>query len=175
MLHLLSLGYQGPTEFGLSTSVNCPSTGVLFNAACGMEITTTLQNVPCEDVQAEMAARIAGQYGSWHDPHNNGTYSVQNYGGTFSTSRLTGDKKYTDKQIFTLTTGADGTGCKIEACSRSQVASYLDGGTNYCDLKMLFCGTVDGCKPIKHDFTVSTEQTKAHQGSTVDLSACLKI
>tara|TARA_B110001452_G_scaffold209203_1_gene179498 strand:+ start:116 stop:616 length:501 start_codon:yes stop_codon:yes gene_type:complete len=166
MLHLLSLGFEGPM------GMKCPSTGVLFDAACGMEITTTA-TATCADVQAEMEARIAGQYGSWHDPHNNGTYSVQSYGGTFSSKRLTGDGKYTDKQIFTLT--ASGSGCLIEACSRSQVGSYLDGGTNYCDLKMLFCGTADGCKPLKNDFTVGTEKTKAHQGSTAGISACLKV
>jgi hypothetical protein len=51
--------------------------------------------------------------------HNNGTYTVQSYGGTFSTSRVTGNGEYTDKQIFTLTTS--GSSCLIEACSRSQV------------------------------------------------------
>eukprot|EP00966_Prymnesium_polylepis_P314021 7256536-Prymnesium_polylepis.1 len=102
----------------------------------------TLLGAPCQ-VLAEMKARVAGQYGAWHDPHNNGTYSVQSYGGTFSTSRLTGDGKYTDKQIFTLTTSGDS--CVIEACSRSQVTSYLDYGTNYCDVKVLVCGSADGC------------------------------
>merc|ERR1712022_42976 len=121
-----------------------------------MGITTTAA-ASCSKVLAEMKARIAGQYGAWHDPHNNGTYSVQSYGGTFSASRLTGD----------------GSGCKIEACSRSQVFSIADYGTNYCDLKMLYCGTADGCKPVVNDFTVGSETTAKFSQSTVDMSACL--
>ena len=51
----------------------------------------------------------------------------------------------------------------------------LDGGTNYCDLKMLYCGSKDGCKPVVHDFTVSDELTQAFQSSNADLKACLKV
>ena len=121
----------------------------------------------------ELQARVAGQYEAWHDPHNNGTYTKESYGGSFSTKRLTGDKKYTDKQIFQLT--ASGSSCKIEACSRSQVFSVYDGGTNYCDLKMLYCGSKDGCKPLLHDFTVGPEATEKFQSSNVDLHACLRV
>merc|ERR1712216_496854 len=99
----------------------CPPTAS-WNA-CGMKLTTTA-SASCSDVLAEMKARVAGQYAGWHDPHNNGTYTVQSYGGDFSTSRLSGNKKYTDKQIFSLTSA--GAGCTIEACSRSQVFSILD-------------------------------------------------
>ena len=120
-----------------------------------------------------MKARVGGQPLAWHDPHNNGTYSVQSYGGTFSTSRLTGDKKYTDKQIFTLT-DASGS-CQIEACSRSQVTSILDMGTNYCDLKMLYCGSADGCKPVTNDFTVGGENTEKFSQASIDMGACLKV
>jgi hypothetical protein len=76
--------------------------------------------------------------------------------------------------IFTLTPGASSSSCKLEACSRSQVFSLLDMGTNYCNLKMLFCGSKDGCKPVAHDFTVAPELTESFQQSNVDLSACLK-
>uniref|UniRef100_A0A7S4NFY6 Uncharacterized protein n=1 Tax=Prymnesium polylepis TaxID=72548 RepID=A0A7S4NFY6_9EUKA len=150
--------------------MTCPSTSAWV--AAGMKLTTTAAT-SCDKVLAEMKARVAGQYGAWHDPHNNGTYSVQSYGGTFSTSRLTGDGKYTDKQIFTLTTSGDS--CVIEACSRSQVTSYLDYGTNYCDVKVLVCGSADGCKPVVNDFTTSGESTEAFAGSSVDLSSCLKV
>merc|ERR1712193_188815 len=149
----------------------CPSTAA-WGPACGMKVTTTA-SASCDDVKAEMEARVAGQYGAWHDPHNNGTYKVESYGGTFSTSRLTGDGKYTDKQIFSLT--PSGSSCTIEACSRSQVTSILDMGTNYCDLKMLFCGSADGCKPVKHDFTLGTETTEKFSQSSVDMDSCLKV
>ena len=98
----------------------------------------------------------------------------QNYGGGYSASRRTGGGRYTDKMIFTLTPGASSSSCKLEACSRSQVFSLLDMGTNYCNLKMLFCGSKDGCKPVVHDFTVASELTESFQQSNVDLSACLK-
>merc|ERR1711998_390967 len=128
----------------------------------------------CGTVLSEMRARVKSQYGGWHDPHNNGTYAAQSYGGTFSASRLTGDGKYTDKMIFTLA-AAGPASCKIEACSRSQVFSIADGGTNYCDLKMLYCGSADGCKPVANDFTVGAETTSKFSQSTVDMSACLKV
>merc|ERR1712166_676234 len=153
-----------------TADMTCPSTPA--SLACGMKVTTTA-SASCADVLGEMNARIAGQYGAWHDPHNNGTYSVESYGGTFSTSRLTGDGKYTDKQIFTLTDQSGS--CLIEACSRSQVNSLFDKGTNYCDVKMLFCGSNDGCKPVKNDFLVSQETTSKFAQASVDMGACLKV
>merc|ERR1712022_51792 len=129
---------------------------------------TTVASATCAQVKEEATARVNGQPNAWHDPHNKGTYTMQDYGGTFSTSRLTGDGKYTDKQIFTLTDS--GTSCKIEACSRSQVSSYLDAGTNYGDLKMLYCGSADGCKTVSNDFTVGSETTEKFSQASVDLS-----
>ena len=159
--------------YSSSSTMTCPPTAATFGQACGMKLTATV-TAACAEVKEEMAARVAGQYASWHDPHNNGTYAVQQYGGNFSTSRLTGDQKYTDKQIFSLT--SVDAGCKIEACSRSQVFSVYDGGTNYCDLKMLFCGSADGCKPVQHDFALAeAEQTQKFQQSTTALKDCLKV
>ena len=40
---------------------------------------------------------------------------------------------------------------------------------------MLYCGSADGCKPVKHDFSVGPEDTKAFASSNVDLKACLKV
>merc|ERR1712086_477856 len=162
---LLALGIAVATA-----DMTCPSTSAVL--ACGMKVTTTA-SASCADVLAEMKARIAGQYGAWHDPHNNGTYKVESYGGTFSTSRLTGDGKYTDKQIFTLTDQSGA--CLIEACSRSQVFSIGDAGTNYCDLKMLFCGSKDGCKPVNHDFAAGKETTSKFSQASVDMGSCLKV
>jgi hypothetical protein len=128
----------------------------------------------CADVKAEMAARVDGQFAKWHDPHNNGTYTAQSYGGDWSASRKTGDGKYTDKLIFDFADAGNGA-CTIEACSRSQVFSVGDAGTNYCNLKMLFCGTADGCKPVMSDFASSGEKTEKFAQSTVSLKGCLKV
>merc|ERR1712166_884308 len=153
-----------------AAGMSCPSTAAIGPAA-GMKI-STVAATSCDKVAAEIKARVNGQSSkAWHDPHNNGKYTLENYGGTVSTSRLTGDDKYTDKQIFTL--APDGDNCKIDACSRSQVTSVFDKGTNYCDLKMLFCGKADGCKPLVNDFTVGTETTEKFAGASVDLKKCL--
>ena len=148
-------------------SVECPS-----GVGCGMKVVTTAA-ASCSDVQAEIEARVAGE-GSWQDPHNSGQYTEADFGGTSSASRVTGGGSaiaYTDNMIFTLSD--DGSGCRIQACSRSQVPSLFDSGTNYCNLKMLYCGSADGCTPVSHDFAVSSEQTEKFALSNVDLSACL--
>ena len=92
-----------------------------------------------------------------------------------SLERITGNHKYTDKMIFTLEDSTESGQCKIEACSHSQVTSVADFGTNYCNLKMLYCGTKDGCKPVSSDFAVSDENTSGSVGATVDLKGCLKV
>merc|ERR1712096_251955 len=139
--------------FGFSTAFGnmvCPSSPASVHA--GMEIVATA-SAACSDVEDEMKARINGQFNKWHDPHHNGTYSLDNASnGTLAAHRRTGDDKYTDKMVFTLTSSGDAA-CKIEACSESQVFSIGDAGTNYCNLRMLYCGSTDGCKPVTHDIS----------------------
>jgi len=154
------------------SSMTCPVTPAWV--AAGMRITTVTSS-SCDKVLSEMAARVDGQKGTfigpWKDPHNNGVYTKEYYGGSFSTSHFTVDEHH-DAQIFTLSLfGVDS--CKIEACSRSQVRSFSDSGTNYCNLKMLFCGTVDGCKFVKHDLTFGSEATQKFSQASVNLKKCL--
>jgi hypothetical protein len=40
----------------------------------GCEVTVNFKET-CGSVQQEIQRRVYGQYGAWHDPHNNGTYS----------------------------------------------------------------------------------------------------
>merc|ERR1711968_204338 len=120
----------------------------------------------CADVQAEIEARASGLNG-WVDPHNGGNYTIITRTHTADgnvqiwTNRTTnpetsiGGRIYTDKQVFTLV-GHSGH-CSIEACSESQGMSYKDFSTNYCDMKILFCGTADGCVAALNDFH-STEE-----------------
>merc|ERR1740123_1389229 len=114
---------------------------------------TTLAEASCEDVSAEIQARAKGESG-WIDPHNMGKYHDLVVKGTeIDVERDSGPASkvtYTDKIVFTLTTTQSK--CLIECCSESQVTSYLDFGTNYCNLEMLFCGSSLGCKPVLHDF-----------------------
>merc|ERR1711976_1046404 len=134
-----------------------------------MELTTTAA-ASCSTVSAEINARLAGENG-WYDQHNRGTYTKQNYGGDVSASRLTGDGKYTDKMIFSLT-DADGS-CTIQACSESQVFSIGDAGTNYCNVKLLVCGSDQGCKVAKNDFTLGSETTSKKAQASVNMGNCL--
>ena len=81
---MLALGVAGGTAFqgwgkaskGSSSSFDgvCPSTPVSFGVACGMRI-STVAATSCDDVLAEINARVNGQGSVWHDPHNNGTYT----------------------------------------------------------------------------------------------------
>lgn len=67
----ISKAFKG---FGSSFDGACPSTPVPFGVACGMRI-TTVAAASCDDVLVEINARVNGQSGVWHDPHNNGTYA----------------------------------------------------------------------------------------------------
>mmetsp|Transcript_10909 Transcript_10909/g.16631 ORF Transcript_10909/g.16631 Transcript_10909/m.16631 type:complete len:162 (-) Transcript_10909:130-615(-) len=128
---------------GSALSVKCPASDSMVHAGCEMEV--QFDN-SCSDVQNEILARINGQYSSWHDPHNNGTYTLQSQTDQqFEMSRLTGDEKYTDKIIFTFEDS--GSGCSVGACSESQVFSIGDFSTNYCNMHDLYCSD-EGCHPF---------------------------
>jgi len=149
-----------------AAAMNCPgSSAALFHA--GMELTTTAQ-ASCDTVKAEINARLSGQNG-WYDQHNRGTYS----GTADAAQRVTGDNKYTDKMVFTLS--GSGNTCQIEACSESQSTSFADFGTNYCNLKLLVCGSDQGCNVANSDFSLGSENTKGKAGASVDMSACLAV
>jgi len=126
----------------------CPGSSAFFHAKCEMEASFTDS---CETVQTEMIARANGENG-WVDPHNGGTYSFTSTTSTdIAGTRTTGDGKYTDKYDFHFE--ADGSGCKVSACSESQVNSVLDYSTNYCNLHSLYCSSADGCPSAGTDLT----------------------
>lgn len=150
-----------------ATAMNCPKSDAIQHAGCQVTVSFTDS---CADVQKEITTRINGQYDAWHDPHNNGTYTLTDTTATeLSASRLTGDQKYTDKLLFTFIEGADGAGCKVEACSESQVFSIGDFSTNYCNLHSLYCAD-EGCRP----FTTLT-YTEAVGKCTASGDECLTV
>lgn len=123
--------------------IKCPSSESKVHAGC--EVTITFEE-SCGAVQKEINQRIEGQYELWHDPHNNGTYTLDsNDGSEYAVHRVTGDSKYTDKMLFNFVEQGDG--CKVEACSESQVFSIADFGTNYCNLHNLYCAE-EACHPF---------------------------
>jgi len=147
----------------------CPGGPHVTHAGLRM---TSIAEANCDTVKAEMRARVAGENG-WFDQHNRGTYTEQNYGGDISFSRLTGDGKYTDKMTFVLTD--QGNSCKIEGCSESQVFSIADFSTNYCEQKLLFCGSDEGCNVASNDFTHTEEELKTMAKATTNFGDCLKV
>merc|ERR1712070_1155879 len=138
-----------------SENYKCPGSKSFVHASAHV---TAVANAPCSDVKAEMVLRVNGQFDQWHDPHNNGTYALtSDHAATdgddvVKMSRLSGDKKYTDKMVFVLSSTGDNE-CTLYSCSESQVTSIIDFGTNYCNLRMMYCGSADGCKPVTHDIT----------------------
>merc|ERR1712043_24551 len=67
-----------------------------------------------------------------------------------------------------------GNNCLIHGCSRSQVNSYKDFSTNYCNILALYCGSADGanCSPVEHDFTSQQLSAKKHAGSSANRNDC---
>lgn len=151
----------------------CPGSGSLIHAS--MEVTVNAA-ASCSDVQAEIESRAKG--GGWVDPHNGGIYSLlESNTGVIQTQRTTnpatsvGGQVYTDKQTFVLS-DADG-GCQIMGCSESQGFSVGDFSTNYCDLRNLYCGTADGCKPVSKDFTHDEQSHSGSIGAGHDAGNCI--
>jgi hypothetical protein len=52
-------------------------------------------------------------------------------------TRMSGDGSYTDTLMLSFETVSGG--CLVEACSESQVESFVDFSTNYCNLHDLYC------------------------------------
>ena len=140
----------------VATAIQCPgSKAWIHHASCQVSVTFT--GTSCGEVYGEMTARIAGN-GGWVDPHNAGTYSVMEgsvQGKELHSKRLTGNKKFTDLQLFEFS--EDGGDCVMTGCSESQVTSYADFSTNYCNLHDLYCGSSDGCKFVKSDLKYKEE------------------
>lgn len=159
----------------------CPSSGSWIHASTSVEV--TLMKATCNTVMSEMMARVGAQPAGWHDPHNNGTYALTS--GPMDLpkvelTRVTGDGKYTDKILFTCQDGGCGpAGCsaKLSGCSASQVFSVADFSTNYCNLRMLYCGSKAGCKPMTKAGDVPFEETSVSPsiGASHNPSDCLKL
>ena len=63
--------------------------------------------------------------------------------------------------------------CVVRGCSASQVTSVADFSTNYCNLRMLYCGSKDGCRPVLHDFAVDETKVAPSTGAGSSAAACL--
>ncbi|CAK9033688.1 unnamed protein product [Durusdinium trenchii] len=54
-----------------------------------------------------------------------------------------------------------------------KVFSLKDFSTNYCNLRNLYCGSEEGCKPVKHDFNNSEVSLDKARFAGKDKSACI--
>mmetsp|Transcript_7986 Transcript_7986/g.18790 ORF Transcript_7986/g.18790 Transcript_7986/m.18790 type:complete len:189 (-) Transcript_7986:76-642(-) len=129
----------------------------------------------CSDAMDEMVARVDGQFNKWHDPHNNGTYTIlQSSPSQLDLSRLTGDGKYTDLMIFTFEPDG-GNHCLLKGCSESQVFSIRDFSTNFCNLYSLYCGSSQRCRWVAHDLSSTRVSVSGSLGAGRDESMCLQV
>ena len=81
--------------------------------------------------------------------------------------------RYTDKVHIHLSSSGSSV-CMIHSCSRSQVNSYKDYSTNYCNIVSLYCGSKDGrnCNPVAHDFSNTELSHKKHAGASANRNDC---
>ena len=151
-----------------ASAMTCPgSSAWITHASC--ELTLTFAE-SCAAVRAEIADRAAGK-GGWTDPHNGGRYTITAQSESeLDGQRVTGDGKYTDKFVYAFAATTGSAGCTVTACSESQVTSYLDFSTNYCNLKDLYCNSADGCAVATHDLTY---EESVGDCSASDFSQCL--
>ena len=138
-----------------SSAQVCPgSPSAPVRAKCYMAVRF---DQPCVRVRAEAEARIAA--GPAFDPHNGGLYSLltssspASLAGQRTTGSGSAPTHYTDRFTLTfnassLAGGGGGEGCLVSACSESQGRSHLDFSTNYCNLRILYCGDADGCPSL---------------------------
>jgi len=168
LLHAALFSLPTSEVLEASDTFKCPGSAALIHAWA--EVTVSFPDASCSTVKAEMEARISGS-GGWIDPHNGGTYSITSDAGTeLEVKRVTANKQYTDKQLFTFTDS--GSGCKMTGCSESQVTSVADFSTNFCNLHDLYCGSEDNCPTVSSDLSYDETVTVSF-GASKDKTACI--
>ena len=106
--------------------------------------------------------------------HNHGTYTLEDASPALSLAvrRRTGDDRYTDRMDFGFSPTASG-GCTVEACSESQGNSWGDRSTNYCNVKVLLCGSSERCPWVLTDLDLDEQLGNFMAGASHDFSQCI--
>ncbi len=162
------VSFDGELE---GTSV-CPGSKSSIHAGCSYVV--LFPNVSCTDVREEIVERIKKN----QDPKSHkGKYKIiKDWKNSTLASRTTGDgTNYTDIFKFTYSNlrkenSADmivggNKGCRVTACSESQVMSLSDYSTNYCNLHNLYCQqkkTSNGLNNILDDDKVTPCKKQKH-------------
>mmetsp|Transcript_10854 Transcript_10854/g.33432 ORF Transcript_10854/g.33432 Transcript_10854/m.33432 type:complete len:171 (-) Transcript_10854:780-1292(-) len=165
---LVAASFSVPTK-----GFSCPGSAFPVHASTKVE---AIASASCAVVRNEILSRVAKQGQGWHDPHNNGSYSVIDASreDILELKRTTGwPGLFTDKLNFVLE--AENAVCVVRGCSESQVFSVSDMSTNYCNLRMLYCGKSDGCRPVVTDFTVTERVVMPSIGAGTNKNACLVV
>merc|ERR1712113_691268 len=153
----------------VGSSYKCPGSAAWVYAWSEQ---TTSVNAGCDAVMKEVTDRVKGENG-WYDPHNRGTYSITSTSADeFGLQRQTANGKYTDRIVLQF--ASSGGTCVVKGCSESQVTSFMDFSTNFCNIRMLTCGSEDGCKSSGLDWTDKLTENKQSLFSAHSMSDCLK-
>ena len=88
-------------------------------------------------------------------------------------NRVTGDGRYTDKINMDFTDA--GSACAVTSCSESQVFSIGDGSTNYCNQRLLLCGSGDGCQNAGLNATYIEGKVTTLASASTNAGDCLAV
>ena len=154
----------------------CPGSPAGMHASVSLMASAA---APCASVRDEMLGRVDPGSG-WIDPHNRGTYAVvdASSAASLTLTRVTGSACsgcYTDKLQWSFQDDVGGGSCTFVGCSESQGGSFLDYSTNYCNLRMLYCSSADGCTPVVHDVPSMETHTHHSAGASTDAAACITV
>lgn len=139
----------------------CSDVNLTANSTCF--ITVEFNNTSCSKVSSEIQSRLSGA-GGWQDPFNaNGGYLLVSDNG----------QGVVDAKWFLMTGGVDArtatfvdylrlsfvnlpNSCLLISCAVSLPPdSSLGTSCNYCNLHNLYCGSDEGCSPLRYDFSGS--------------------
>ena len=68
-----------------------------------------------------------------------------------------------------------GSSCAVTSCSRSQVFSIGDGSTNYCNQRLLLCGSQEGCPFSGLDTNYTETKVTTQSAASTNAKDCLAI
>lgn len=163
----------------------CPATNA--TVAAGMRLRAVVES-SCSDLLDEVATRVeSSAAGTYHDPsggkyepvdveieHVDGSNDTEVESGVIDTVRVNVNKNSTTSQRFIFKRSGVAM-CEVSACSRNQFEQAEDDGQNYCALKMMLCGSYDGCAYAKTDIKVVAEQTMPFESAVADIEKCVDI
>jgi len=127
----------------------CPGSDSIQHAMAEAE---WVLNNSCDQVRQEIYARVAKE-NNWIDAHNQGTYAnrtatdeslielTRTTPHVMLEMRMHQNVQFEDKLNLKLEPNSSNTQCTVYGCSESQVMSFFDMSTNFCNLQVLVGGT----------------------------------